>query len=68
MIPAEKLVHSYDTDRRANRCGVPGQTSSTKHAAGVTCPECRRALSGEPGAERPAGEDAAVAHDDGASR
>jgi hypothetical protein len=45
MIPGEKLVHSYDTDRHANRCGLPGQTSSTKHPAGVTCPDCRRILS-----------------------
>jgi hypothetical protein len=40
----EALVHSYDTEQRAIRCGVRGQGRSTKHRAGVTCPSCRRLL------------------------
>ena len=56
----DKLVHSYDTDARGNRCGVPGQTSSTKHAAGVTCPECRRILGGDREAHAPEELDAAA--------
>jgi hypothetical protein len=40
----EPIVHSYDTDRHAIRCGVSGHSSSTKHAKAVTCPECLRLL------------------------
>jgi hypothetical protein len=46
------LVHSYDVERHAVRCGAAGPTASTKHARAVTCPECRRLLAavedGEP--------------------
>ncbi len=44
MQANEVLVHSYDVERRAVRCGRPGQAESTKHARGVTCPECLRLL------------------------
>jgi hypothetical protein len=40
----DPIVHSYDTERHAIRCGAPGQASSTKHARGVTCPDCLRIL------------------------
>jgi hypothetical protein len=39
------MIHSYDVELRAIRCGAPGYPSATKHARGVTCPECRRLLS-----------------------
>lgn len=42
-----RVVHSFDTERHQVRCGVPEQTSSTKHAAAVTCAACR-ALLGRP--------------------
>jgi hypothetical protein len=46
------LVHSYDVERRAVRCGAVGATASTKHARAVTCPQCRSLLAaaedGEP--------------------
>jgi hypothetical protein len=48
MQPAnEPVVHSYDTERHAIRCGAAGQMSSTKHARGVTCRECLRLLADE---------------------
>ena len=40
----EPVVHSYDVEHHAIRCGVPGHPTSTKHARGVTCPECLRML------------------------
>lgn len=40
----DPLVHSYDTERHEVRCGVRQQSSSTKHASSVTCPECLRLL------------------------
>ncbi len=39
-----EAIHSYDTERRRVRCGMPGVTRSTKHAAGVTCTACRELL------------------------
>lgn len=49
----KRVVHRYDTTTRRVLCGVPEQTSSTKHAAGVTCPTCRALLHGAaPGATR----------------
>jgi hypothetical protein len=56
----ERVIHSYDTGRRQVRCGLPGQTNSTKHAAGVTCMTCRELLHRAPAAARPV--DAAAAH------
>ena len=38
------IVHSYDVERHAVRCGAAGSPASTKHARGVTCPECLRLL------------------------
>jgi hypothetical protein len=38
------VVHSYDLERRAVRCGALGYPASTKYARGVTCPECLRLL------------------------
>jgi hypothetical protein len=40
----EPLVHSYDVEHRAIRCGVPGHPTSSKHARSVTCPDCLRML------------------------
>jgi hypothetical protein len=40
----ERVIHSYDTERRQVLCGLPKQTNSTKHAAGVTCVACRELL------------------------
>jgi hypothetical protein len=49
----EPLIHSYDVERHAIRCGAPGHTSATKHARDVTCPECLRLLAEvEPAAQR----------------
>lgn len=45
-----QLVHSWDTERRRVRCGASGETRSTKHGAGVTCPACREALGAPPSA------------------
>jgi hypothetical protein len=39
-----QLIHSYDTERHAVRCGEIQQTHSTKHARDVTCPTCRDLL------------------------
>ena len=50
-----QLVHSWDTERRRVRCGASGETRSTKHGAGVTCPACREALGA--GAPAPAPEE-----------
>ncbi len=44
----ERVIHSYDTERRKVLCGSPEQTNSTKHAAGVTCVACRELLSHAP--------------------
>ena len=44
----EPVVHSYDTERHATRCGAAGQISSTKHAKSVTCRECLRLLADLP--------------------
>ena len=38
---AQRIVHAYDTTLHRIVCGVAGQTSSTKHAGGVTCARCR---------------------------
>jgi len=51
----ERVVHSYDTERQQVRCGSPGQTNSTKHAAGVTCVACRELLGRAPALRGPAG-------------
>jgi hypothetical protein len=40
----DQLVHSYDIEQRAIRCGIRTPSSSTKHDQRVTCPECRRIL------------------------
>jgi nitrate/TMAO reductase-like tetraheme cytochrome c subunit len=40
----DRIIHSYDTERHAARCGAAGQSSSTKHANGVTCPDCLKIL------------------------
>jgi hypothetical protein len=50
----ERVIHSYDTERRRVLCGLPEQTSSTKHAAHVTCVTCRELLDRAPAAGRPA--------------
>ena len=42
----KRVVHSYDTATRRVLCGVPEQSSSTKHPAGVTCGTCRALLLG----------------------
>jgi hypothetical protein len=44
----ERVIHSYDTERRQVLCGLPEQTNSTKHAAGVTCVACRELLGRAP--------------------
>jgi hypothetical protein len=51
----DRVVHSYDVGSRQVRCGRTGQTSSTKHAAGVTCAACRELLDRAQGAHPPAG-------------
>ena len=55
----ERVIHSYDTEWRQVLCGLPGQTNSTKHAAGVTCVACRELLGRAPAPGRRAG---AVGH------
>ena len=55
----ERVIHSYDTERRQVLCGLPEQTNSTKHPAGVTCVACRELLGRAPAPGRPAG---AVGH------
>jgi hypothetical protein len=57
----ERVIHSYDTERHQVLCGIPAQTSSTKHAAAVTCTTCRELLGRAPIAVRPVG---AAAHDE----
>jgi hypothetical protein len=42
--PGGQVVHSYDIARRRVLCGWTGQSSSTKHPAGVTCTTCRELL------------------------
>jgi hypothetical protein len=44
----ERVVHSYDTEQHRVLCGFPGLTSSTKHAAAVTCTTCRELLGRAP--------------------
>jgi hypothetical protein len=51
----DRVVHSYDVGSRQVRCGRAGQTSSTKHAAGVTCATCRELLDRARGAPPPTG-------------
>ncbi len=41
----ERVVHSYDTERRRVRCGRSSQQDSTKHARDVTCVTCLGLLS-----------------------
>ena len=48
-----RIIHSYDIGRRHVLCGLPEQTNSTKHAAGVTCTTCRELLKRPPEADRP---------------
>jgi hypothetical protein len=50
----DRVVHSYDVARRQVLCGLPEQTSSTKHAAAVTCMTCRELLDRAPAAHPPA--------------
>jgi hypothetical protein len=50
----DRVVHSYDVGSHQVRCGRAGQTSSTKHAAGVTCATCRELLDRAQGAHPPA--------------
>ncbi len=40
MEPEIRLVHWYDTERHRIACGAAGQSNSTKHVRGVTCPAC----------------------------
>jgi hypothetical protein len=40
----ERVIHSYDTEQHRTLCGFPGLTSSSKHAAAVTCVTCRELL------------------------
>jgi hypothetical protein len=41
---SERVIHSYDPERRQVLCGALEQTNSTKHAASVTCVTCRELL------------------------
>lgn len=50
-----RVIHSFDTVRHRVVCGVPEQTSSTKHAAAVTCTACRELLGLAPRAGPPPG-------------
>jgi hypothetical protein len=50
----ERIIHSYDTERRQVLCGAAEQTNSTKHAAAVTCTTCRELLGHARGAAGPA--------------
>ena len=36
----QRVVHSWDPQRRNTACGSPGQIGSTKHARSVTCSAC----------------------------
>ncbi len=56
----ERVIHGYDTERHQVLCGIPEQTSSTKHAAAVTCMTCREWLGRAALAARPVG----AAHDE----
>jgi hypothetical protein len=49
----ERVIHSYDPERRQVLCGLTEQTNSTKHAAGVTCTTCRELLGRAPAAGPP---------------
>ena len=51
----ERVIHSYDTERRQVLCGLTEQTNSTKHAAGVTCVACLELLGRAPTLVRGAG-------------
>jgi hypothetical protein len=51
----ERVIHSYDTERRRVLCGLPELSNSTKHAAGVTCMACRELLGHAPAAARAVG-------------
>jgi hypothetical protein len=51
----ERVIHSYDTERRRVLCGLTEQTNSTKHAGSVTCMTCRELLDRPPAAGRPVG-------------
>jgi hypothetical protein len=51
----ERVIHSYDTERRRVLCGLPEQTNSTKHAGSVTCVTCRELLDRAPAGGRPVG-------------
>jgi hypothetical protein len=50
MESQKRIIHSYDTQRHQVLCGLPEQTNSTKHAAGVTCETCRELLDRAPDA------------------
>jgi hypothetical protein len=39
-----RLVHWYDTEHHLIACGAAGQSNSTKHVRGVTCPACLELL------------------------
>ena len=40
MEPQIRIVHWYDTEHHRIACGKAGQSNSTKHVRGVTCPAC----------------------------
>ena len=40
MEPEVRIVHWYDTAHHRIACGAAGQSNSTKHVRGVTCPAC----------------------------
>lgn len=56
-----RVIHSYDTERHQVLCGIPEQTSSTKHAEAVTCTTCRELLGRAPAGAQPV---AAAAHEE----
>ncbi len=45
------LVHFYDIETHTISCGARGQTGSTKHKRGVTCPACLAILHAAAAAE-----------------
>ena len=62
MEPQIRIVHWYDTEHHRIACGKAGQSNSTKHVRGVTCPACLALVADSVGATHAGLEGASYVH------
>jgi hypothetical protein len=57
-----RVVHWYDIEHHRIACGAAGQSNSTKHVRGVTCPACLALVADSVGATHAGREGVSYVH------